>query len=100
MFSRRTSWDLAANALAGALEGARASGRRLLDLTESNPTRVGLSWPSELIAHALADPRASTYEPSPLGLPEARAARGRSDQRTISARSSRATPTAAVPLAA
>jgi aspartate/methionine/tyrosine aminotransferase len=74
VLSRRTSWDLAANALAGALEEARASGRRLIDLTEANPTRAGLAWPAGALAAALADPRVAAYEPSPQGLPEARVA--------------------------
>jgi alanine-synthesizing transaminase len=74
MLSRRTSWDLAGNRLAARLDEARASGRPLLDLAESNPTRVGLAWPAEVLAAAFADPRLPVYEPSPRGLPEARAA--------------------------
>ncbi len=74
MLSLRTRWDLRANALAGAVEAARASGRPLLDLAESNPTRVGLAWPPEALAIALGDPRIATYDPTPRGHPEARAA--------------------------
>ncbi len=74
MFSRRTSWDLSANRLARRLEELRAEGRELLDLAEANPTRCGLSWPADELGAALADPRVSTYEPTPQGLPEARAA--------------------------
>jgi len=74
MFSRRTGWDHRANALAARLEAARAAGGDLLDLVESNPTRVGLAWPPGVLAAALADPRAATYEPTPRGLAEARAA--------------------------
>jgi alanine-synthesizing transaminase len=74
MLSLRTGWDLRANALAGAVEAARASGRSLLDLTESNPTRVGLAWPPEALASALGDARIATYDPTPRGLPEAREA--------------------------
>lgn len=74
LFSRRTSWDLAANALAGALEAARSSGAPLLDLTESNPTRVGLAWPAVVLAESLVDERLAVYEPAPLGLLEARRA--------------------------
>jgi len=72
--SHRTSWNLSANAFAARLEAARAEGRTLLDLTEANPTRVGLAWPAAALAEALADPRAARYEPAPRGLPEARAA--------------------------
>ncbi len=74
MLSMRTGWDLAANALSGAVEAARASGRPLLDLTESNPTRAGLGWPVDVLASALSDPRLGEYEPTPRGLPEAREA--------------------------
>ena len=47
----------------------------LLDLTESNPTRVGLPYPDRRACarrSARADP--ARYEPAPLGLPAARAA--------------------------
>ena len=74
MTSRRTAWDLAANAVAARLEAHRAAGAPLLDLTEANPTRVGLGWPPAVLAEALADPRVAAYEPTPRGLPEARAA--------------------------
>lgn len=74
MFSRRTAWDLSANAFAARLEEARASGRRLVDLAESNPTRAGLAWPAEELAAALAHPAVASYEPTPRGLPAAREA--------------------------
>ncbi len=74
LFSRRTSWDLAANALAGALAAARSSGAPLLDLTESNPTRVGLAWPPAVLAESLVGDHLAAYEPAPLGLLEAREA--------------------------
>ena len=45
----------------------------MLDLTESNPTRAGFSYPRE-IATALADERALRYDPSPRGLVPAREA--------------------------
>jgi aspartate/methionine/tyrosine aminotransferase len=72
--SRRTSWDLAANALAGRLQELRARGRPLLDLSESNPTRCGLAWPADLLAAALAHPDVALYHPEPRGLPGAREA--------------------------
>ncbi len=74
MLSRRTEWDLRANAVSARLDAARASGRSLLDLAESSPARVGLAWPAEEIAAALADPRVASHDPTPRGLPEARAA--------------------------
>lgn len=74
MFSGRTSWNLAGNALAAAAHEARASGRALLDLTGSNPTTAGLAWPEAALADALTGPPLSSYEPAPRGLPESRAA--------------------------
>jgi aspartate/methionine/tyrosine aminotransferase len=46
---------------------------RILDLTESNPTRAGLPCPDDLLA-LLARPEARRYEPFPFGLPAAREA--------------------------
>lgn len=73
MFSSRLPASLAANRISGAVDAARARGR-LHDLTESNPTVVGLSYPSDAILGALADARALAYEPTPRGLAPARAA--------------------------
>jgi hypothetical protein len=72
-FTARTSWDLCENLLTRSVAEARAAGRALVDLTESNPTRCGLEETRPLIA-LLAHPRAQRYEPLPLGHPEARAA--------------------------
>ncbi|HET9555191.1 MAG TPA: pyridoxal phosphate-dependent aminotransferase [Anaeromyxobacteraceae bacterium] len=74
MLSRRTAWDLHGNALAGRLEAARASGRPILDLTESNPARCGLGWDPAALSALLHDDRVAAYEPTPRGLLEARAA--------------------------
>lgn len=74
MFSARTGWDLAANALAARLEAARAAGRLVADLTESNPTRAGLRWPAERLAAALGGADAADYAPEPCGAPAARRA--------------------------
>ena len=75
MFASRTSWDLAQNRFSAALAEARRSGRRLLDLTESNPTRVGLQYPAETL-ESLTDPRGLEYRPEALGLGDARQAVG------------------------
>ena len=70
-FSTRTAFPRAWNPLAEALAERRARGLPLLDLTESNPTRVGLPTPPPgLLAH----PDALGYTPEPLGLPAAREA--------------------------
>jgi len=73
MFSSRTRWDLRANRLARALEARRREGAIVLDLTESNPTRVGLPYPPDLL-RALADARALRYEPEARGSLAARQA--------------------------
>jgi hypothetical protein len=73
MFSTRTRWDLTPNRLASLVAAKRAAGARLLDLTESNPTRAGLPCPADLL-DALAQDAARRYEPLPFGLPAARAA--------------------------
>ena len=48
-------------------------GRRSVDLTVSNPTRVGLRYPDDLLA-PLGDAAGLNYQPAALGLAEARAA--------------------------
>ncbi|HLY18112.1 MAG TPA: pyridoxal phosphate-dependent aminotransferase [Bryobacteraceae bacterium] len=73
MFSSRFHWDLAPNRLARLLAEKRRLGARILDLTESNPTRAGFTYPSQ-IAEALADPRGLLYDPQPAGLLAAREA--------------------------
>lgn len=73
LFSRRAPDRLDLNRLAQAVQGYRASGRPLCDLTESNPTRAGLVHSPDVLS-ALAVPSGVVYEPEPFGLPAARAA--------------------------
>ncbi len=56
-----------------AVDAARQSCTGLIDLTETNPTRVDFTYPPA-IAAALADPAALVYRPDPSGLAEARRA--------------------------
>lgn len=70
--SERTRWQLDDNALSRAVAEARRRGP-ILDLTESNPTRAGLSPGSEMLGE-LSHPRGATYEPLALGHEDARAA--------------------------
>ena len=70
MFSSRLDWTLQTNRLSALLKKKS----HILDLTESNPPRAGLEYPSEEILKALADPRALQYEPDPRGLLSAREA--------------------------
>ncbi len=74
MFSRRFTWDLEQNRLAKALTDKRRTGERLFDLTESNPTRAGFSYPEDEILSALSAPDALSYEPSARGHVAARRA--------------------------
>ncbi len=74
MFSDRTNWKLTRNRLTEALDDVRSSGARVLDLTVSNPTRVGLRYDEPLILQSLASPRAMDYDPQPKGLLAAREA--------------------------
>lgn len=73
MFSRRLPDGLTPNAWALRLAARRASGAVLVDLTESNPTRVGLSVASHADLLALADPAGVSYEPDARGTRSARA---------------------------
>jgi hypothetical protein len=72
MFSSRLP-TLEPNALSRAVSRARASADRLIDLTNSNPTSVGLGCPPGLLA-ALAHPDAGRYAPEARGLLAAREA--------------------------
>ncbi len=74
MFSDRTHWALTRNRLTEVLEEVRSSGGRVLDLTISNPTRIGLQFNEASILQSLASPRAMDYDPQPKGLLNARAA--------------------------
>ena len=57
-----------------ALARHRASGKRLLDLTASNPTECGFAYDGEMILAALRNRAALRYEPNPKGLQSARLA--------------------------
>ena len=74
MFSSRTSWDLTPNRLAAELDRMRARGRKVLDLTESNPTRCGFRYNRSAILRALARAAALEYHPDPRGMLRARQA--------------------------
>jgi alanine-synthesizing transaminase len=74
MFSERTNWRLTQNPFTHAVEEMRARGARLLDLTASNPTQVGLKYDTEAILGALRSERALDYDPQAKGLLLARQA--------------------------
>jgi aspartate/methionine/tyrosine aminotransferase len=71
-FSERTNWRLEQNRFTQALEEARARGAKLLDLTASNPTRVGLQYDEAGILSAFGSPEVFDYDPQSKGLLAAR----------------------------
>src|SRR6267154_2460419 len=75
MFASRTNWNLKTNRLAEALERHKSSGRRLLDLSASNPTECGgFTYDAPAIMRALCSPSSLQYHPDPKGLKSARQA--------------------------
>lgn len=74
MFSQRTNWHLAPNALSRVLEEVRASGQEVLDLATSNPTEAGVCPDAETVLGTLVNSEALRYDPQPRGLLQARQA--------------------------
>jgi alanine-synthesizing transaminase len=72
--SHRLPWDHPLNPLTQAMAERSARGLPVIDLTETNPTRVGLPYPEEELAELLRRCAAADYPPHPLGIPEAREA--------------------------
>jgi alanine-synthesizing transaminase len=73
MFAARTSWNLQPNRFTAALQQARADGIQLIDLTESNPTHIGLEY-EPWILEPLASLAVLEYRPDPKGMEPARQA--------------------------
>jgi aspartate/methionine/tyrosine aminotransferase len=74
MFASRTNWNLKPNRLSEALMRHKATGRKLLDLTASNPTECGIHYDAPAIIRALCNPASLHYHPDPRGLKSARQA--------------------------
>lgn len=72
-FSSRLPAALASNRIAAAVRRRQASGRDLIDLTVSNPTSAGFTYPDGLL-DGLADARNLSYEPEAAGIAAAREA--------------------------
>jgi alanine-synthesizing transaminase len=72
--SRRLPWEGSPNRWTLAI--AERSGEKLetINLTESNPTRVGLPYPEDELAELLRRGASPDYRPHPRGIPEAREA--------------------------
>ena len=71
MFSSRLRDAAGPNRLAVALERRRAAGLEVYDLTLSNPTQAGFTYPIGMLA-PLADDRSLCYQPEPFGMLSAR----------------------------
>jgi alanine-synthesizing transaminase len=74
MFSKRTGWNLTPNRFTQVQRELRVSGREVLDLTVSNPTRAGLRYDFRSILDSLSNQAAMDYDPRPKGLANAREA--------------------------
>jgi aspartate/methionine/tyrosine aminotransferase len=74
LFSKRIHWGMEENDLARALARKRTAGMPVLDLTESNPTKAGLPYPSAEIRKSLDDESLLAYLPDPRGAKPAREA--------------------------
>src|ERR1700733_4381080 len=74
MFSHRTNWQLSPNRFTQALGEVRLAGKKILDLSASNPTRIGLHYDERAILGALASSNSLDYDPQSKGLRAARAA--------------------------
>ena len=73
MISERLPPHAEPNTLTRRLDALRAAGETYVDLTQSNPTRVGIPYPADLLT-PLGDAVALHYDPHPFGLASARAA--------------------------
>ncbi len=74
MFSVRTDWPQCSNLISQQLQLFKESGTPVTDLTSSNPTQCGLSYPSEKILNAFLDPDNMFYRPDARGALRAREA--------------------------
>jgi alanine-synthesizing transaminase len=74
MFSTRTAWNLAHNRYTEALDASARSGRKIFDLTASNPTVIGLQYDKDLLLAALSNRESLAYQPTPKGMLSARKA--------------------------
>lgn len=74
MFAERANWNLKPNRLTEALERHKASGKKLFDLSASNPTECGFRYDAPAIMRSLCTPASLQYHPDPRGLKSAREA--------------------------
>lgn len=73
-WSSRLPWEHPKNRLTVAVEERASRGLATIDLTETNPTKVGIPYPEEELAELLRRGADPGYDPQPLGLLPAREA--------------------------
>ncbi len=74
MLTSRTNWKLTPNQLTLRLKTLQKAGVRILDLSESNPTRCQFEYLKGELLSSLSDPQNILYEPNSKGMLEARRA--------------------------
>jgi aspartate/methionine/tyrosine aminotransferase len=67
MFSSRTDWNTNPNRLSSLVAAKKLREETILDLTESNPTHCGFSYPKQEIISSLANEMGLSYQPEPRG---------------------------------
>ena len=72
IFAKRTDWDLTKNKVSATLESVKASGQTVIDMTVSNPTKCGLSYPQDEIVNPLLNNENLNYSPDSKGSHDAR----------------------------
>lgn len=73
-FSRRTGWERHTNQITSLYNQLKEDGAGVIDLTVSNPTVCGFSYPEQEILSALSSPGNMRYAPDAKGLVSARTA--------------------------
>lgn len=73
-FSKRTNWESAPNPLAEAFAEAKKCGKKILDLTISNPTHAGFNYLNQDLLKTFLNPKNLSYLPDSHGIPRAREA--------------------------
>jgi len=74
MFANRTNWNLNQNQIITLVNKLKSSNIEIFDLTKSNPTQCGFSYPEEKIIKSFDSQENIKYEPSSQGLWKAREA--------------------------
>jgi alanine-synthesizing transaminase len=74
MFSKRFNYNIEENKISKLLKQKKSAGIEVLDLTESNPTKVHLEYNELDILKSISHPDSMKYNPNPKGIQTAREA--------------------------